>query len=322
MDIRQLRYFVACVEEGSILGAAQRLRVAQPALSRQIKELENDLGCQLLVREARGVRMTPAGSSLYNDAVALLSSFEQATQRAARVGADQGSILGFGAVRTSSRFDFLHQGLKTFRETSPEVRVEVSCSSSRQLLSSMAREKIEVAVLYQPPADSVRFKERSIHFESYILAIHPSHHLASRQSIRIGDLAGEPLVWLSRLNNPDNHDRLMQQCRSHGLEPLIASQADTQDEQLELLSICGGICLTPASTRLVEPVGRFVFKEIDDCRIELQLRLVWRSGLESAQTANLLGHMNAAIDEHQRRIRKGQAAWATMSAGRKLARCP
>lgn len=321
MDVRQLRYFVACVEEGSILGAAQRLRVAQPALSRQIKDLEQDLGCQLFERVPRGVRMTKAGGSLYRDAVAILASFEQAAARAARIGADQDREIGFGAVRTCSRFAFLNRGLVDFRATHPEIDVVVSCSSSRDLISEMTRNRLDMAVLYQKHPDGERFEERSIHHESYVVALHPSHRLAQQPELRLTDLAGEALVWLSRANNPDNHDRLLQQCRANGLDPLIGYQADTQDEQLELLSICGGICLTPASTRLVVTPGRLVFREISNCTIELQLRLVWRRDLTDLPVVQLLGCLNAAIDAHQADIREGESEWAVAPGGTRLARC-
>jgi DNA-binding transcriptional LysR family regulator len=321
VDIRQLRYFVACVEEGSILAGAKRLRIAQPALSRQIRDLEASLGCHLLDRDSRGVRLTSAGAGLYRDAVALLDSVAGTEARVRRLGADQERAVRFGAARTSSKFDFLGRGLAAFRAAHPHTPVEIQCATTRSLLSAMLGDRLDLAVMYQQAPDARRYGERTIHREAYVLAAHPTHRLVQREAIHMADLVGEPLVWLARTSNPDNYDRLLQQCRRSGLEPVIAYQADSQDEQFELLSISGGVCFTPASRQISEPAGKILFKEIKESPIELQFRLVWRKDLKGSPAWSLLDDLNREIDAHQSALREGALAWARMPGGAPVAWC-
>jgi DNA-binding transcriptional LysR family regulator len=323
MELRRLRYFIAAVEEGSLLGASRRVNVAQPALSRQIRDLEESLGFALLERDTRGVRLTHDGAGFYRDALEVVGAFDKAMQKARRAKLERHERVRLGVVRTASKYAFANRALDAFKGARPSATVELTCTSSRALIGSMRRGHLDLALLFQQQPDLATFNERIIHAERYILAIHPRHPLAAgRTPIRMRDLSGEPLVWMSRVNNLDNHDLLLQQCRVHGLEPVIGYEANSQDEQLELLSISGGICLTPASTRLSTPPDKLVFRVIADFHMELQLRLAWRKDLGKSPAAELLAELMAAIDAHQAEIAAGTEAWSKMPDGQIVVRCP
>jgi DNA-binding transcriptional LysR family regulator len=252
----------------------------------------------------------------------VLEDVDQATQRARRIGLEQQERVRLGIVRTASKYPFAHRALSAFKASRPSATVELTRAASPELVESLHHGQLDLALLYERQLDTRAFAQRIIHLERYVLAIHPRHPLATRPSLHLGDLAGEPLVWLSRRNNADNHDALLQHCRLHGLEPVIAYEADSHDEQMELVTISAGLSLTSASTQLTTPPEQLVFRAISGFQLELQLSLAWQKGLVEQPAAGLLADMVAAIDEHQSEIAAGKAAWSRMPNGEIVARCP
>jgi len=321
MELRHIRYFIAAVEEGSLQGAARRMHVAQPALSRQIRDLEGMLGCVLFERRARGVHLTPAGASFHRDALSILQMVEDATQRSRRIGLERQQRVRLGLVRTVGKYAFMHRALEGFTRERPQVAVEFIRGSSPDLVQALQDGRLDLALIYERQLDPRTFGQRIVHHESYVLALHPRHRLARQEAIHLADLAGEPLIWLSRRNNADTHDALLQHLRLHGLEPVVQHEADSHDEQIELVGVTTGICLTIASTRLTTAPGQLLFRPVSDLGLEVQLRLAWRKGAATRSAAALQESLAAAIDGHQGEIAAGAAAW-TLTAGRSVARCP
>jgi DNA-binding transcriptional LysR family regulator len=322
VELRHIRYFVAAVEEGSLLGAAKRMHVTQPAMSRQISDLETMLGCLLFERRARGVRLTPAGVSFHRDALAMLQIAEGATQRSRRIGLEQQQRVRLGVVRTASKYPFVERALARFRRKHPHVSVEFVRAGSPELVEALRDGQLDMALIYERQLDPRAFNQRVVHCESYVLAIHPSHRLASQRSIHLSDIAGEPLVWQTRRTNADHHDALLQQFRVHGLEPVIGHQAESHDEQMEVLAMTSGVCLTIPSTQLSVAPGKLVFRLIADFDLEIQLRLAWRKGLPTGSASALQKSLAAAIDDHQAELVSGAQAWTRVRDGHVVARCP
>jgi DNA-binding transcriptional LysR family regulator len=313
MELRHVRYFVAAVEEGSLQGAARRVHVAQPALSRQIHDLEEMLGCVLFERHAKGVQLTAAGAAFHRDALAILQLVAEATQRSRKAGLAQQQRVRLGLVRTVGKYAFTHRAItgfmRGFTHERPDMPIEFTRASSPELAEALRDGRLDLALIYERQLDPRSFGQRIVHHESYVLATHPQHRLARQSAIHLADLAGEPLVWLSRRNNADNHDALLQHCRLHGLEPVIRHEADSHDEQIELVGMTAGICLTVASTQLTAAPGQLLFRPISDFDLEVQLRLAWRKGMAVGSAAALQQSLMAAIDEHQAELAHGGAAW-------------
>jgi DNA-binding transcriptional LysR family regulator len=312
MDIRQLRYFAATVEEGSLQGAAQRLRVAQPALSRRIQDLEADLGCALLVRGSRGITPTAAGTTLYGDAVQLLAGFDQASRRARRVGTDQAGIVRLGLMPGSRKYPFAQQVVAGHVMEHSNENVALTRAASAELVTALRSGGLDLALLYERHLGSAEFGERLIHRERYVLAAHPAHRLAAAAPFDLTELAGERLIWLSRHDTEGEQDRLLQSCRLHGLEPLVAHTARTHEEQLDLTVITSGLCLTPASTSLAVAPGQLVFRPIPQFSLDLPFSLVWSHGMTASCGVALLARFHRAIDEHQERLRRGEIEWSRL----------
>lgn len=313
MDLKHLRYFIAAVEEGSLQGGAYRLNVAQPALSRRVRDLELDLGCSLLVRGARGVTPTRAGLSLYKDAISLLDGLNHTVQRVRRLGLEQDREIRFGLAPTTSRkFGFVQEALNSFASRCPETGIAYSRGSSNELATRLRSGDLDLALMYEQRPGSSEVEERLIHKERYILAAYPAHRLAREARVEISDLSGERLVWLSRRDIAENHNSLLQQLRRHGVEPIISQLADSPEEQIDLVTAGAGLCLTPASTILTIPKGQLEFKPLPGFSMELDFTLAWQRELSSSMAGVLLALLNEAINEHQRAITSGSPDWLSL----------
>jgi len=310
MDLKHLRYFVAAVEEGSMQAASEKLAVTQPALSRRIQDLEADLGCDLLIRSARGVSPTRAGQAFYRDALQVLDKMSDAVQIARRIGLAQGRESRLGVVQTARKYGFIHDALAAYAQAHPDAGVALTRGPSLMLAAELREGRLDATLLFERHFGPPRFEDRLVHRERYVLAVHPAHRLASPGPVELNQLAGTPFVWLLRRGGVDGPDHLLQHCRLHGLDPMIGQLANSSEELIDLVTVSGGICLTPASTVLSTPQGQLVFRSVPALGLELDLTLAWARRDQAAVPAHaFLAHLHGAVDRHQAEIDNGRAAW-------------
>ena len=313
MELRHLRYLVAAVEEGSFRGASERTHVAQPALSRRIRDLEDTLGCQLLERTPRGVTATPAGMIMYREAVTLLDGLARVTEQLRSLGREQGREVRLGLVHMFNKYSFLNAGIGAFSASLKKANLSFIRELSPELVRALREGRLDVTLLYgHSLGQSGSFGERVIHEERYILAVHPEHRLADGGALSLSELLGEPLVWLSRPGFGESRDILMQRCRLQGLEPQIRYFAESHDEQMELTIASKGVCITPASNRISTSSSVLVFRPFSDFHYALRLSMAWVPHTEESDAAMLLRCLHAAIDQHQADIVAGRASWAVI----------
>ena len=200
MDLRHLRYFIAVAEEGSLTVAAEkRLHTAQPSLSRQMRDLESELGCALMVRGAKGIDLTAAGRVFLDHARGVLLQVDAAVE-AARRAASPGTtsfVLGF---LTGYEFDWLPAVMRIIRDELPSAEVVLLSLSSPDLADGLMRGKIDLAFMrHLRNAPGVVFTP--LIDEPLIVLMPADHRLAQRDAISADDIAGEQLV-ASRTTNP------------------------------------------------------------------------------------------------------------------------
>ena len=316
MDFRLLRYFIATVEEGSVQGAARRMNIAQPALSRRIRDLELTLGSRLFTRGARGVTVTRAGRAFYDEAVALVRHLDRAIHDVRRIDLEQGRELRLGLVQTARKYAFVRDAIAGFIEQEERPEIAYQRATSSELLEALRDGELDVTLLYERRIRSPRLEERLIHKERYLLAVHPDHALAGEGALVLDQLAGQPLVWLARQSEIGDQDLLLQQCRLHGLEPSVAQLAASHEEQIDLATVSGGACLTPASTVLSLPVGQLLFRPVRDFSMEIDLTLGWTRDPGNPSVTAMLRRLHAAIDGHQAALADGSASWAWLAGER------
>ncbi|MDB6149844.1 MAG: Transcriptional regulator, LysR family [Chthoniobacter sp.] len=255
MELRHLRYFVAVAESENVTRAAAKLRVAQPAVSRQIRDLEDELGLALLERTAKSVRLTDAGRFFLTEARAVLERVEVAV---AQVRAVAGGVRGELHVgyAPSLTVQILPRALRRFQAEFPGVRVSLHDLSTEEMLAGIRDGKLDVALRVPPPKD----QEHGLHFIELArfplcAAVPPGHALAARhRSVTIARAADEPLIAYSRADYPEYHTSLETMFARIGRTPRIAEEHDSVTSLIAAVEAGRGIALVPGSmTCLVGP---------------------------------------------------------------------
>lgn len=223
MNLRHLQFFVVLAEELNFSRAAERLHVAQPALSQQIRALEERLGTQLVDRGSRPLRLTEAGTYLCIEARQILASFEQATLGTREIGLGRRGWLGIGFTR-SAMYSILPPALKAFHRAFPDVELKLFEMLTEEQSGALHDRRIHVGIgrQVQPIADcSIRPLLR----ERLMIALPPEHPLARKKTIRITELADSPLVLYPKHPNAYFSRFVESLYRDAGLTPYVAYQS-------------------------------------------------------------------------------------------------
>src|SRR5260370_10836792 len=196
MELRHLRYFVAVAEAGSLTVAAeQRLHTSQPSLSRQIQDLERELGAQLLTRRARGIELTPAGRTFLDHARLVLSQVDAAREAARRVAHPSKPCFTMGFL-TGHELRWMPEALRILRDELPNIDVMVSSQYSPLLADGLSKGKIDVAFLRREKG-MPELAYRVLVKEPLIVVLPSDHPLAALKAISPKDLVGETVVIVS-----------------------------------------------------------------------------------------------------------------------------
>jgi DNA-binding transcriptional LysR family regulator len=254
LDLRRLRYFITVAEELHFGRAAQRLQIAQPALSQQIGKLERELGVELFHRE-RGKRivLTEPGGVLLEEGRRVMqraSAATLSTQRAAR--GEIGTLrVGFSP---SSAVSVLPICVRMFRQRRPQVRLELQEFLSEEMASAIRTGDFDVGLLRAPTNPSGLVLE-VIAEEALFVVLPSGHRLARRRRLSIRDLAGEPLVASSPAGASGWHEDVHALYRRSGLTPSIVQEVSTIQAQLGLVAAGIGVALVPSSVRELQLAG-------------------------------------------------------------------
>ncbi len=226
-DLRRLQYFVAVAQERNFTRAAERLHIAQPALSRQVRLLEQELGVELLHRTTHEFELTEAGEFLLERGPALLSAADELWRSIRTYGTgDHGAVVvGYGA---SASYETGPRLLQRLAERHPGINITTSVRSTGEILAAVSNGSIDLGLIRCPPP-MPGLETRLIRLERQVLLLRRDHWLASRPSISIADLANETLVLHPREANPGHYDAVLNLCREHGVEPRVLLRTLTFD---------------------------------------------------------------------------------------------
>jgi LysR family hca operon transcriptional activator len=297
MELRHLRYFIAVAEEGSLTNAAERrLHTAQPSLSRQIHDLELEVGTPLLERKARGIELTAAGRVFLDHARLALLQVEAAGEAARRAAQPEKAsfVLGF---LTGHEVIWLPQARRILRHQQPGVEITLSSQSSPELAGALMRGKVDVAFMRREvPAPGLAFK---FLIKEPLVAVLPSGHpLAARKSIRPQDIAGE--VYIAPIKAAPALKAVIDgYAARNGITLAPAYEAENLSMAMSLVASTGGITLLPLyAENLLAPavVSRPLQGEVPT--IDLVL------GYNKSNTSPLLKSFLARADELAAAVRK------------------
>lgn len=222
MDLRHLRYFQAVAEELSFSRAARRLHVAQPALSRAVRDLEDSLNVLLLERSRHHVRMTPAGAVLLRETGTLLEHLQESVGRVRRTAAGEEGELRLGYLGPPSQ-PFLGRLLHAYHERFPRVAVHLEERTPERVWEMVARGRSSAGIT-RPVLGQEPLGLRTVRLRDEVLGavVRPDHPLAARRSLPWRALAAEPLVVLARREGISLHDAVLAGCRRAGFAPRLA----------------------------------------------------------------------------------------------------
>jgi LysR family transcriptional regulator, benzoate and cis,cis-muconate-responsive activator of ben and cat genes len=222
-ELRLVRYFVAVAEELHFGRAAQRLRLAQPGLSQQIRSLEQQLGVRLLERTSRQVRLTPAGAVLLGEGRRLIAQAERVADQVRRAGLGQVGRITVAAIG-SATYDVIPRLLREHRRRHPDVEVMLREMSTPAQAKALRSGEIDVGFL-RLPADVGELATHTVRDERMALMLPESHRLARLTEVPIRSLAREPLILFPAAPRPSWADSVIAACREAGFEPIVAQEA-------------------------------------------------------------------------------------------------
>jgi len=274
MDLRQLRYYQAVAEELSFSKASKRLSIAQPALSRVVRDLEDEVGALLLERNRRTMRLTEAGAVLLDEAGVLLLRFDEALRRVRRtVQGEEGELrIGYIGVPTAG---FLGQLVAEYRRRFPRVSVHLEERTPERVCEMVAAGRLSVGLTRPVSAhEALGLRLLRLRRERLSGVVPATHPLAGRKRLRWADLAGERLVILSRREGVGLHDEIMAACRAAGVVPEVAHTPGVVSTVLSYVEAGAGIGVIAESVAALGAGAPLVFRPLHPLH-HVDLSLVW-----------------------------------------------
>jgi DNA-binding transcriptional LysR family regulator len=272
MELRHLRYFAAVAETLHFRRAAERLSIAQPALSQQIQQLERELGVQLLDRTRRRVALTEAGIVFLERARATIAEAAEAVRLARMAGRGELGQLSVGVV-TSALYGAFPDVVRVFRERHRQVHLTLQELPANEQTLALRAGRIHVSFL-RPPIDETDLTVRIIAREPWMVALPTSHPLAGKTRVSVKALAGEPFLLFSRELAPGLYDQLIAVCQSAGFSPRIVQEAQMHTI-VSLVAAGIGVSLVPATLENLSRRG-LVYKKLAGTTPKLDLAVAWR----------------------------------------------
>ena len=251
MELRHLRYFIAVAETGSLTEAAERrLHTAQPSLSRQIRDLEHQVGAELLSRSVHGVELTAAGQAFLDHARLALMHADAAVETARRAAQPAKKTLAIG-FQTGHEMNWLPRAMQLLHDELKDIQVTVSSDYSPDLAAAVARGQLDLAFLRVEPGYDLEY--RVVDREPLILLMPRDHRLTSREAVRPQDLAGE--IFIGGSNKAAVlHAVTDEYLRRSGTDIKLDHGVDNMAMAISLVASTGGVALMPAyASNLLPP---------------------------------------------------------------------
>jgi len=285
MELRHLRYFVAVAEECHFGRAAQRLHIAQPPLSQQIRQLEAELGVRLLTRSTRRVELTPAGARYLTRARSILAGVEAAGDEAVRVadGRIGRVVIGFTG---SATYELLPSLSRRLRQQSPGIELDLrgELLTPRQV-DGLSDGNLDIGFL-RPPVRSSEIEVHTLRREPLVVVLPETHPQASQARITLADLADEPFISYPSRHRSVVHDAVLDACQSAGFTPRATEVAETST-LVSFVAAGLGVALVPASVQHLRITGA-VYRPLAGSSPTVELAVATRRGETSPAVRRVL----------------------------------
>ena len=297
MELRHVRYFVAVAEELNFSRAANKLHIAQPALSQQIQSLEGELGANLFLRTSRRVELTNAGKLFLPKARELLVKAKEAEEAVRRANRGELGTLTVGFVTSAGNACF-DKILRRFRSRWPGVDLKLSDMPSGKQTAALREGRIDVGFL-RPPIDTSICDSIAVSTDHMVFAIPAKHELAKLNPVPWERLRGETLLTLPPALNPGFHDALVAECRRAGFAPKLDQEADEVHTLLRL--VAAGIGIAPVMSAVANSKMKgIVFRRPAPQGPELPTVAAWRKRDPSPITRAFIALVSEALNANSK----------------------
>jgi DNA-binding transcriptional LysR family regulator len=277
MELRHLRYFQAVAREEHFGRAAQSIRIAQPALTRQIRDLEAELGLLLFERLPRGVRLSSAGRAFLEETNAILDQIQRSVGRVKGYANGHFGTVRIGYSEIASRHRDIAAKILKFRLSEPNIELNLLPMGSQLQIEALRNGSLDVGIVYdihRHEEDFAILGSQDIGESNIVLALYSGHPLTRRKDLRMQDLADERFLFPIRKSAPRYYDRLMKACLTHGVSPNIIQEIATHSILLSLVAVGMGVGFTEYSNDS-QPES-VLFREVKDLDISFRVHLLWR----------------------------------------------
>lgn len=291
MELRHLRSFVAVAEELNFHRAAERLRIAQPALSQQVGALERELGTALLERTRRTVALTRAGDAFLPEARLTLRQAERARLTGERAGRGEVGVIELGYVASASYTSVLSGCVLSFRNTHPDVEIRLSMDDTERQIHGLMQRSLDAGFIRLPlrraPAGLCT---AIVQRDPLLVALRHDHPLAVRETIALGELAEQTLVGMQPGRSGIGYwEQITELCGQSGFVPhtvggLSATGPQNAHQLATIVGLVGaglGVAIVPACMRAFQP-GDVVYRSLSGVTARAELALAWRADTSSA----------------------------------------
>ena len=264
LELRHLRYFSAVAREMSFSRAAERLHIAQPPLSRQIRALEDELGAVLIDRSARPLRLTPAGRFFKIQSQHMLDRMDEIQQATARIAGGGRTWYGLGFV-PSTLYGGLPEVIRRFREAQPTVELGLFEMTTIEQIEALKAGRIDIGFGRLRIEDDGIAGEK-VRDEPVVAALPVKHRLLAHKQLTLAKLATEPLILYPAKPRPSYADQVLEIFHSRGLKPVIALETNEVQTAIGLVVAGRGYALVPGSVQALDRAG-VVYAPLSDADV-------------------------------------------------------
>jgi len=276
--------------------AARQLHVAQPALSRQIQDLEGEIGFQLFERLPRGVKLNAAGMQFMEDAKRILQDVDEAAARAARVARGLSGTLRIGFTEDALWRGVVPKSFRRFRQMQPDAELQLRPLASLEQLEAVRAGRLDAGFVFNMPKADLELEGLPVAINGFALAAPIGHPLTNLRELRLRDLTDAAFVWFPRRENPVLHDRMMEECVRGGLKsPRIVQEALDEATILSLVATGLGVGWVLGTARWRRPNG-VVILSVVDMRVPMPLALVWKKDNKSPLLARFVVNVRRLLN--------------------------